>query len=268
MTTKKTKSFTEANLKAWNQVAPIHARHNHADLLQSFRQAGFSCLDETETKRLNDIGVKGRDVAQLGCNNGREILSIKNLGAERCVGFDGASAFIDQANELASAAGQDVQFVASDIYNITDEFNSAFDVVYITIGVLGWMPDLEAFFAVASRITRPGGVVFIYEQHPILNMIKPADEDEPIEWELSYFDKEPYVETEGLDYYGDESYDAMPVTSFNQTMSEIIMAAITAGLQVEHFEEHEHHISNTWWNVEESDLGLPMCYTLTLKKNG
>lgn len=81
-------------------------------------------------------------------------------------------------------------------------------------------------------------------------MIKPADEDQSIVWELSYFEKEPYVE-HGLDYFGGEIYDAKPATSFGHTMSEIIMAAVENRLTIEHFKEFPHHISKprgTWRN--------------------
>ena len=262
----KTKTMTSANLAAWEDAAPIHGRQNQAELLDAFRTSGFSCLDPIETKCLQTIGVKGKDIAQICCNNGRELLSVKNMGAARCVGFDGAQGFIDQGRELAKAANLEVEFVCTDIYDIDERFALNFDLVTITIGVLGWMPDLERFFSVVANLIKPGGALFIYEQHPILDMIEPGNADAPIVWELSYFNKEPYVETDGLDYYGGEQYDAKPATSFSNTMAEIIMAGIDNGLAVEHFEEFPHHISNTWWNVEKSGLGLPMCYTLIMRK--
>jgi hypothetical protein len=49
-------------------------------------------------------------------------------------------------------------------------------------------------------------------------------------------------------------------------MSDIIMAGISSGLSVEIFEEFPHHISNSFWNVEASDIGLPMCYVLVLRE--
>ncbi|MEM7170349.1 MAG: class I SAM-dependent methyltransferase [Pseudomonadota bacterium] len=262
----KTKDFTTANRAAWDEAAPIHARHNLARQIEEFSKPGFSCLDDIETERLNALGVVGKDVAQVCCNNGRELLSVKTMGAARCVGFDGAPGFVDQARQLAAAAKLDVEFVCTDIYDIDDGFKESFDLMTITIGVLSWMPDLKGFFSAVAKLIKPGGALFIYEQHPIMDMIEPAEAGEPIVWELSYFDKEPYVETDGLDYYGGETYEAKPVTSFFHTMSEVIMGGVDNGLAVEHFEEFPHHISNTWWNVEESDIGLPMCYTLVFRK--
>ena len=264
--TENTKRITAANRAAWEQVAPIHHTHNQARLIESYSKPGFTNLDAVETRRLEALGIAGKDVAQVCCNNGRELISVKNKGAARCVGFDIAQGFIDQGRELAEAGGLDVEFVCTDIYDINDEYATSFDVVTITIGVLGWMPDLDGFFAVVAKLIRPGGALFIYEHHPILEMIEPGEAGAPIVWELSYFNKEPYVNTSGLDYFGGDKYDAKPATSFSHTIAEVIMAGIDNGLAVEHFEEFPHHISNAWWNVEKSSLGLPMSYTLILRK--
>ena len=173
---------------------------------------------------------------------------------------------MDQARELADAGGLDVEFILTDVYDMPEGYTDSFDVVTITIGVLSWMPDLERFVAIAGSLLRWGGALFIYEQHPIMDIIEPAAAGAPIVWELSYFNNEPYVETSGLDYYGGRAYDAKPVTSFQYTIAQVIMAGVNNGLVVEHFEEFSHHISNTWWNVEHSGLGLPMCYTLVMRK--
>ncbi|MDH3742195.1 MAG: class I SAM-dependent methyltransferase, partial [Hyphomicrobiales bacterium] len=236
----KTKQFTTANLDAWDEAAPIHSRYNQAQLIAQFSTPGYSCLDPVETARLEALGVAGKDVAQICCNNGRELLSVKNMGAARCVGLDGAPGFVDQGRELAGAAGLDVTFVCTDIYDIDDSYALSFDIVTITIGVLSWMPDLQRLFSVVAKLIKPGGALFIYEQHPILDMIEPAEADQPISWQLSYFTKEPYVESDGLDYWGGERYDSKPLTSFSYTMADIIMAGIDNGLTVEHFEEFPH----------------------------
>ena len=45
----------------------------------------------------------------------------------------------------------------------------------VTIGVLGWLPDLDAFFGIVSRLLRTDGQLFIYEMHPILDMFDAAE---------------------------------------------------------------------------------------------
>ena len=110
----KTKDFTEANRVAWDEAAPLHRGQNHDDLLSAFQASDYSCLDEIETARLLNLGVAGKDVAQLCCNNGCEVLSVKNLGAARCVGFDQSEGFTEQARELAAAGSIDCEFVCTD----------------------------------------------------------------------------------------------------------------------------------------------------------
>ncbi|MEM7238839.1 MAG: class I SAM-dependent methyltransferase [Pseudomonadota bacterium] len=259
--------ITTANLAAWDEAAPIHAKHNHAALLEDFGTPGFSVLDELETGILTSLGVAGKDVAQICCNNGRELVSVKTLGAARCVGFDGAPGFIVQARELAESASLEVEFVCTDIYEIGPEYAASFDLVTITIGVLSWMPDLDGFFRVVANLIRPGGALFIYEQHPMTEMLNAGSEDDPVEFEVSYFSKEPYIETDGLDYYGFTSYDAKPATSFLHPLGEVIMAGVNSAMTLEHIREYPDHISNTWYNVEAANLGVPMSYTLVLRKN-
>ena len=264
----KRKDITRANREAWDQAAPLHRAQNMERLTAAFREPGYSCLDEIETARLRALGVAGKDVAQLCCNNGRELLSVKNLGAAACVGFEGAEGFVAQARELAAAAGADCEFVCTDVYEIPADYDGGFDLVTVTIGVLGWMPELPDFMAVAARLLRPGGAVFVYEQHPILDMIEPGKADDPVSWDHSYFRREPFVDRDGLDYYGGEAYESKPLTWFHHGLAEVIMAGLACGLSVEHFEELPGHISNTWYNVERQGPALPMSYTLVLRKPG
>ena len=73
-----------ANREAWNASAPHHlGSERHRRLLEGFSKPGFSCLDALLEERLTALGVEGKDVAHLCCNNGCEILSVKNLGARK-----------------------------------------------------------------------------------------------------------------------------------------------------------------------------------------
>nr|HPI32382.1 hypothetical protein [candidate division Zixibacteria bacterium] len=94
-----TKRITEANRRAWNEATPLHQRHRTVDLRAKFAEPGYSCLDPIETAKLLQIGLAGQRVAQLCCNNGREILSLVNLGAAEGVGFDISDAAIAEAYE-------------------------------------------------------------------------------------------------------------------------------------------------------------------------
>lgn len=51
-------------------------------------QAGADYLGDFEAAFISHFGLEGKSVVQLACDNGREVSSIKNLGAKRAMGFD------------------------------------------------------------------------------------------------------------------------------------------------------------------------------------
>lgn len=257
-----------ANRIAWNEAAPVHRRHpQYQRLLEGFRRPGFSCLDPVATRWLERIGIAGKDVAQLCCNNGRELLSIRNLGARRCVGFDLSGAFLAQARELAEVAGIDCTFVETDIHAIDAAFDRSFDVVVITIGVFGWMPDVDPVLAVAARLLRPGGRLFVYEEHPVLNMIDVDDRSDPPMLRQSYFRTEPLVDRSGLDYWSGEPYDGAPAYWFFHTLGSIVTGCVANGLAVERLKEFPHSISELP-HLEGQRAQLPLCYLLIARRTG
>ncbi len=262
--------FTEANRAAWNETAPIHAAQNLEDLLEHFRVPGYSCLHKPfEVERLQKLKLEGKAVAQLCCNNGRELISVKNLfNAGRCVGFDISDDFMEQARALNSAANQDVEFVRANVLEIPETFNAQFDLVYITIGALGWLPDLQVFLSTISRLLKPDGNVFIYEMHPILDMFD-ADENSkknPLELKHSYFKTAPYVETGGLDYYGGTSYESKTMYWFHYKLSDLIGGLIRSGLQITAFDEFDYDISAVFTHFDTLEIKPPMCYILEAQK--
>ncbi len=263
------RNYTEANRRVWNQSAPVHREAaRFRALLEGFRTSGFSCLDSTGTDRLTEIGVAGKRVAQICCNNGREILSIENMGAASCVGFDQSSGFLAQARELAAAGGLKTQFVETSIYDISHDFDAAFDVVVITIGVFGWMPDLGGFFDVVKRLLRPGGHLFVHEQHPITNMFEPGNPD-PFALAESYFKAEPFVENSLIAY--EKHQDAVGETSywFVHTLADLITACLDRDLTLVHFAESPANISSEHFEVYANQAAqLPLSYTLTARKAG
>ncbi len=261
-------NYVAANRAAWNDAAPHHrAGASFENLLTGFGTPGFSCLDAVASEVLRGLQPAGKAVAQLCCNNGREILSVGNLGAGLCVGFDQSGAFLAQARELAAAAKQDCRFVEGDVYRIGEEFDGAFDLVIVTIGVFGWMPDLGTFIGVAARLLRDGGAFFVYEQHPIMNMVEPADASDPHRLAHSYFKKEPFVE-DNVIVYGDEvARKGVTHYWFVHTLADIFTSCLERGLRIEHFREYPHNISSAPYDIYDGrHAQLPQSYTLVARK--
>ncbi|WP_282606751.1 class I SAM-dependent methyltransferase [Pelagibius sp. Alg239-R121] len=255
-----------ANQAGWDEAADLHRAHpQFAALLEGFATPGFSCFDDFANRRLRTLEMTGKSVAQLCCNNARELLSIKNIGAGRCVGFDFSQAFLDQGRELAAAGQLEAEFVQTEISAIPDEYNESFDLAVMTIGVLGWMPNLTTFFATVSRVLRPGGRLFLYEDHPILNMYPDGEQDMPPVPDESYFRSTPYQSKSGLDYGSGKTYDAQPVYWIFHRMSDVVMGVVRNDFAIEEFEELPYDIG-TRPSYENQSQQLPLSYILFARK--
>jgi 2-polyprenyl-3-methyl-5-hydroxy-6-metoxy-1,4-benzoquinol methylase len=256
------KKYTEANRKAWNEVSPIHEEMKK-EAKKQFLEPGFSCLDEVITKAIKQIGIEGKDVAQVCCNDGVETLSLKNLGAASCTGFDISDEAIRTAELLSTEAEIPCRFVRTDIYDIPKDYHAQFDVVYISAGVFIWFPDLKRFFQVVSELLKEGGTVLIYEMHPFLNMLD--EEEDDIRIKHSYFIDKPHMYDDGLTYLGD-NYEGSPTYNFDPTMSQIISAIIRNGLNIKHFEEYDYDLSALFEHLEDKQIKIPMSYLISAEK--
>src|SRR5262249_26466643 len=230
-----------------------------------FRRPGYGCLDAVETAKLREIGLAGKAVAQLCCNNGQELLSIKNLGAGRCVGFDISDDFIAQARELAAAGGIARDFARWDVHDLPPLHRGPFDLLYLPRGAFGWMPAFPPFFPLVGRLLKPHGWLFIYEVHPVFYMFNPSERDDPPRAQNSYFRTEPWVDEAGLDYYGMTTYKSLPMYSFPHKLSDIITACLQNGLALKSFTEDDHDITTLWAHFAYFRIKPPLCYTLVAR---
>ncbi|MEJ8472983.1 class I SAM-dependent methyltransferase [Roseibium algae] len=257
---------TDANRKAWDQSAPLHKAGAEWEHLKSAFEAGnHTVFDATASGVLNDIGIADKSCVQICCNNGRELLSLKSMGARRCLGIDQSQAFLDQARELNRAAGHDCAFVCADIYALPEDVPDDFDVGLITIGVLNWMPDLVRFFSVVSQLLRPGAELVIYETHPFLEMFDPRAED-PFVPSMSYFQREPLVDSDPIVYDGNPGGTGSENYWFVHTFADILNAAIDAGFKFRFMQEYPHSNREVDYAIYETrDVKIPMCYALVLE---
>ncbi|WP_085586733.1 MULTISPECIES: class I SAM-dependent methyltransferase [unclassified Pseudomonas] len=256
-----------SNRQAWNDSARHHRdTPDWQALLADVAQADFSCLDDTLRGLLEQVGVDGKDVVQLGCNNGRESLSLFALGARRVTGIDQSTAFLEQARALNARSPHDAQFIEADIHRLPAELDGRFDVALITIGVLNWMPDIGAFLRHVARVLKPGARLVIYETHPFLEMLDPEAED-PYRLAASYFREAPFVQEEPIVYAGKVEQKAAPSYWFVHTLGAIFSGAIGAGLNIAHFKEYPHSNREELYDRYEGQTAqVPMCFTLVAEK--
>lgn len=156
------KKYTEANRLAWNEVMPRHQKVSHGKWDDSFSNPGYVVFKGAELDMLRSIEVIGKNIAHLCCNNGIELMSLKNMGANQCVGFDISDLAIKEANDRSEKFGINCQFVQTDVYEIPEHYYGIFDIVYLSIGCFGWLPDIKKFFSIVSLLLKSTGTLFIY----------------------------------------------------------------------------------------------------------
>ena len=144
-------------------------------------------------------------------------------------------------------------------------------MIYISIGALTWLPDLELFFKVVARLLRKNGKIIIYEQHPFTFMLAATDEKEysaeyPLDVAYSYFRVEPWDNDTGIDYVGQTTYKAKTAYSFTQKISDILNSMVQSGIGLVELIEYDHDISLMWEHIEKKKM-VPLCYILVGEKS-
>lgn len=261
--------ITAANRAAWDASAPLHGQGAEwATLLSGFARPGYSVLDQTLTETLKALAPEGKRVVQIGCNNGRELLSLRALGAIATLGIDQSAGFLAQAEQLAQLAGaKDCQFLCADIYDLPKGIAPCHELGLITIGVLNWMPDLQRFFQVVAGLLAPGAALVIYETHPFLEVFDPTGED-PLRPVTSYFSQAPLIDSAVITYDGSDGGEGAASYWFIHTLGEIVTACVQAGLQIERLTEHPHCNREVEYEQYQGQAAqLPLCYTLVARKS-
>ncbi|MFT4104971.1 MAG: class I SAM-dependent methyltransferase [Lacrimispora sp.] len=261
-------SYIDGNKAAWEEAFdhrhPNWGEENYIRLQKEILP--FICNDMV--KELEKMNLAGKDIAQFCCNNGREILSLMQLGAKSGVGFDIAENIIMQARDTAEKAGiTNCRFVSCNILEIPEEYHNCFDFIMFTVGAITWFKDIKALFQKVSDCLKPGGVLLIHDFHPIMNMLPMPGEPEFDEKQLnkiaySYFRKEPWIENEGMSYMS-EQYSSKTFTSFSHTMSDLINGVSSAQMHVIRLNEYDYDIG---LSDAYDKKGFPLSYILTAKK--
>ena len=258
--------YTDANRQAWNELEFRHRASRFEMLADCFAKPGYNYLGEVEREVLENLGVQGKDVAQLACNNGREILSIRNMGAARCVGFDISEGFIRQGKCLAEIGKIDAELVACDVYRIPPAYYDQFDIVFVSVGSLILMPELTPFFAVGKQLLRENGHIFMYERHPVLDMFHWSDKGDPPTLVESYYRKKPFVRTTPFDYWAKETYASSTMYTFHHALTDVFGGLMDNGFALVRFQEYEHDISEMVAHFSDLKLKPPMCYVLVARR--
>jgi ubiquinone/menaquinone biosynthesis C-methylase UbiE len=155
--------------------------------------------------------VNGMHVADIGCGTGRHALRWAAAGA-RVTAVDFSVAMLKRARAKPGAQG--VTFLQHDLAEQLPLPSAAFDRVFCCL-VLDHIAALEQLFGELRRLCRPAGCVVISVMHPAMSLRG--------------------VQARFID--GTTGRRISPAAHAHQ-LSDYLMAAIRAGLKLEHVSEH------------------------------
>jgi SAM-dependent methyltransferase len=267
--------YIDTNRRHWDELVPRHLKATSTYDVDSFKR-GHSSLMGVEREEFGD--VRGKLLLHMQCHFGMDTLSWAREGAI-VTGVDFSPQAIKVARSLASELRIEASFVESDIYELPQNLDSAFDVVFASYGVLCWLPDFPAWARIAAGFVKPGGVLYVLDDHPISHAL--ADDSETGSLRLSY----PYFAAAGALMFDDDgSYaDASAklenrrTFEFNHELGEIISSLVDSGLQIEFLHEFPfagwqrlacmEQGDDGYWRLPEPDrLKVPFLFSIKARK--
>jgi SAM-dependent methyltransferase len=230
----------------WEQVAAVHGtKENDPHYRFDVVVAGGSLMTRTEERgvalatgaELDDplAGVRGLDVLYLQSHLGADGVVMARAGARvTCADFSATA--LRRARELAEAVGVPLETVETDSRSLPESLHGSFDLVYVTVGAICWIDDLDLWMRQVSLALRPGGRFVMVEIHPLYQMVEGRVPDLVVDF--PYGGGAGLTETGTGDYADPESTIESTTTCYAHSVADIVNGAIAAGLRVDRLDEH------------------------------
>lgn len=174
----------------------------------------------------DDLGllgaVAGTRAVELGCGGAQFGLAVAERGAD-VTGVDVSEAQLAHARDLVADHECEMGLVQATVTDLPLS-DAAFDLAF-SAWAFQWVADLEACFAEAYRVLKPGGRLVFSVDHPYYKLLDP----ETREFRSSYFDDAPRREYS-------ETLDAEMVV-YARRVSEVVTLLTEAGFGVEALRE-------------------------------
>lgn len=270
--TSSTDDFLQTNRKRWNELAEYHPDTEFYDV-ERFLDSETT-LEPLELDELGD--VTGKTLLHLQCHFGLDTLSWAREGAT-VTGVDFSETAIEMARELNDEAELDAEFVEANVYDLPDELDGEFDVVFTSYGVLAWLPDLDEWANIIAEFLAPSGTFYMAEIHPLGNTFADLQSDGTAEMEHPYFeDCATRYEVEGTYADWEAEIENTTAIEWQHGLGEVVTALAAAGLKIEFV--HEFPFScfqqfsameqgdDGWWRVPGADGHVP--FTFSVKATG
>ncbi|WP_299387206.1 bifunctional 2-polyprenyl-6-hydroxyphenol methylase/3-demethylubiquinol 3-O-methyltransferase UbiG [uncultured Lacinutrix sp.] len=240
--------YFSANKATWNDKVKVHAESDMY-AMEAFKK-GKTSLMRFELDALGD--VSGKSLLHLQCHFGQDTLSWSRLGA-KCVGVDLSDEGVKLAQQLNDELNLEAQFVCCNVLDASKHVEGAFDIVFTSYGVIGWLPDLKPWGQMIAEKLKKGGTFYMVEFHPIVWMFDYL-EGKPI-MKYGYMQDEViYEEYEGT-YANQDSKMMSKEYGWNHGLSEVINALTSAGLKIEYLNEYDESPYNVLPELVETKSG-------------
>jgi SAM-dependent methyltransferase len=223
------------NRAHWDAMAAAHGQDAYYDTDALI--AGADTLHDAEQAGVREAvgAVAGLDVLHLQCHIGFDAISLARRGA-RVVGADFSPASLAKARALARRCDVKVEFVEADATKLPVELHNRFDLVYATIGVIGWIDDLGAWMRSAASALRGGGKLLLVDLHPVYAMFESLD---PLRIDFPYAHDNPRSFDEPGSYAGaDLDVAATATVQYGHSLAEVVNSALGAGLKIQRLDEY------------------------------
>jgi SAM-dependent methyltransferase len=258
---------SDINRAFWDERVPIHTASDFYDV-EGFK-AGGEPLEDFELEDLGD--VSGRSLVHLQCHFGRDTLSWARQGA-RVTGLDFSAPAIEAARGLAADIGVEADFVCADVYDAPTALGGrSFDIVYVNVGAINWLPDIRRWAGVVAGLLRPGGVFYMKEIHPFSWVF--GDDDLTVE--SDYFAHRNDYDEAGTYTDPDAPTVHNKTEEWQHPLGDVVNAVIGAGLTLELLREHDHAADRQWpfmekdgsvYRMPKGTPRLPLMYSLRARK--
>lgn len=254
-----------ANKSLWDSRVASHMASKFYEM-EKFR-AGESSLKALDLELVGP--VEGLSLLHLQCHFGQDTLSWARLGAQ-VTGVDLSDTAVEAARGLADELGLCARF---QVFNVLEyRPDRTYDRVYTSYGVLGWLPDLEAWADVVEKALKPGGRFVLVEFHPALLMY-----DFPTgELAYDYFHKASFETVKGS--YADTDDASEGVEYFwSHSLADVISPLLSRGLRLTQFRELEWSPFGCFEGMTEVEPGrwvygkppvrIPHIFALAMEKS-
>ncbi len=261
--------FLKANKELWDAWTEFHKTSKFYDV-EGFKR-GKCTLQDIEREELGD--VSGKSLLHLQCHFGLDTLSWARLGAE-VTGVDFSEKAIALARSLAAELDIPAEFICCNVYDLPEHLSGQFDIVYTSLGVKAWLPDLKKWAETIAHFLKPGGVFYIHEFHPFADIF--ADADTPVIHYPYFHSAQPIREEVTGSYAGAEPGVTRITHEWTHSMGDFINSLLGADLRIEYLHEFPHCTyahrpfltqgDDGLWRYEDAPNSLPLMFSIKAKK--